>query len=403
MSVHAQRPRRRALTLGIGMLLLTAACGSDDDEGAASSEPAAVTAAPSEIDPADTTGSTGSTGVPGSASSDTGVGTATTDSVVDTATASDAAWDQVIADATEEGSLVVYSSQSPDPLNLAAEAFEEAYPGIDVEVIRLPDAEVVSTTDTEVSTGQRKASFIGHTALTWIEAKGEEGLFVAPVGPEFAGETGYDAATYVHPGNQFELGASVLTFGWNSDLWSAGISDYPDLLDPALGDGKIGLIDVAIGPAQADFYAWLEKNYGADYLTKLAAQKPRIYPSALPINEALASGEIIASPYTSPFGLHDAKTKGAPVDFGVGAKGAWGAVQFGMILKDAPSPNAAQLWANYVVSEAGQKILTAFTGSVRPDNPDALVTNDQVLGLDLELQQPENLAAYVAKWNELFR
>ena len=53
----------------------------------------------------------------------------------------------------------------------------------------------------------------------------------------------------MHDGNYFEVGAAVLTFAWNTDLVPDGLTDYPDLLDPALAGGKIGVIDPAIGPA----------------------------------------------------------------------------------------------------------------------------------------------------------
>ncbi len=50
-------------------------------------------------------------------------------------------------------------------------------------------------------------------------------------------------------------------------------------------------------PSIVDFYLWLEETFGEEYVEQLAALAPRIYPSSLPIGEALGSGEISATPY----------------------------------------------------------------------------------------------------------
>ena len=82
-----------------------------------------------------------------------------------------------------------------------------------------------------------------------------------------------------------------------------GLTDYPDLLDPSLAGGKIGVPDPAIGPALVDFYLWLEEKFGEEFVADLAAQEPRIYPSSLPIGEALQSGEISAGAFAAPVQL----------------------------------------------------------------------------------------------------
>ena len=63
-------------------------------------------------------------------------------------------------------------------------------------------------------------------------------------------------------------------------------------------------------PSIVDFYLWLEETYGEEYVEQLAALEPRIYPSSLPIGEALASGEISASPYAAPQTLEGLKARG---------------------------------------------------------------------------------------------
>ena len=208
----------------------------------------------------------------------------------------------------------------------------------------------------------------------------------------------------MHEGNIFEVGAAILTFAWNTDLVPDGLTDYPDLLEAGLADGRIGVPDPAIGPALVDFYLWLEEEYGEDFVADLAAQEPRIYPSSLPIGEALQSGEIYAGAFAAPVQLVPAQESGAPVDFGVSEDaGAWGARYFGGIPTSSDSPNAAALLADFMVTAEGQELVQGASGSVLPDVPGTLITNDQVRVMDLEATAPEPAAAYVEEWNAMFR
>ena len=162
--------------------------------------------------------------------------------------------------------------------------------------------------------------------------------------------------------------------------------------------------DPAIGPALVDFYLWLEEEFGEDFVADLAAQAPRIYPSSLPIGEALQSGEIYAGAFAAPVQLVPAQESGAPVDFGVSEEaGAWGARYFGGIPTSSDSPNAAALLADFMVTAEGQELVQGASGSVLPDVPGTLITNDQVRVMDLEATAPEPAAAYVEEWNAMFR
>jgi iron(III) transport system substrate-binding protein len=381
--VHA----RRWLTLVASVGLFAAACGGDNSS---SSSGAATTAAA-----APTTAAAGATTTGAASASTTAAGASTTAS-------SGAALDALVAAAKKEGKITIYSSQALDPLNKLAADFKAEYPGIDAEVVRGIDGDLAPKVEAEHQTGSGIADMYVSASLNWVQPKADEGGWFLPVAaPNLLGQGDYDAKQYVHPGNYFEVGSAVLTFGWNKDQVPNGIKDYPDLLDPAL-KGKLGVPDPT-SPSIVDFYLWLNQTYGADYMQKLAAQEPRIYPSALPIGEAIGSGEIAASPYTAPSTLIPAKAKGAPVEFGISDKGAWGARYFGMVLKTAPHPNAAQLFANYMVTAKGQEDVMSNAGTVLPNVPGSLITNDKVRKQDLAALTPDKVAAFQQEWNGLFR
>ncbi|WP_051807378.1 extracellular solute-binding protein [Actinoplanes subtropicus] len=289
----------------------------------------------------------------------------------------DAGIDALVAAAKKEGKVTIYSAQGLDALNNLAAAFKKEYPGIDVDVVRGVDGDLGTKVETEFQTGKGIADLYVSASLPWVQSEAKAGKFLAPTGPELTGKGAYDVKKYVHDGNYFETNSAVLTFGWNTKLYPKGLTDYPDLLDPALAGGKIGVVQPTAA-SLVDFYLWLEETYGADFVTKLAAQKPRIYPSSLPMGEALASGEIAAGSFVAPIALDPAKAKGAPIAYKMPPSGAWGARYYGMVLTTAPHPNAAQLLANFMVTEKGQELITPAAGSVLPNVPGTLITNDKV-------------------------
>lgn len=306
------------------------------------------------------------------------------------------------AAAQEEGKVTVYSSQGQDNLNRLADLFEAEYDGIDVEIVRDVDATAIARVETEQSTGQHTADLVVSAAPAWVAERGAEDWFAEPTGPQFTCDSDYDDSAYLHDDGVFEVSSVVFTFAWNTNDLPDGLSDYPDLLDPELADGRIGVVDPSISPVLVDYYAWLNETYGDTFVADLAAQDPRIYTSGGAMQEALISGEIIAGSYIAPVpSFEEAMADGAPVDYAV-PDTLWGAKFFGTIIADAPHPNAAQLFANFMVTAAGQEPIHSG-GTVVADVPGALATNDQVRDVDLEGQEPEAVSAYVEEWNALFR
>jgi len=390
------------------LTLVAAACGSDDsgsaDDTAATGDSVAAentTVAETDAVATEDTGATADTATEDTATEDTATeGTAGEEATGD----ADAALSELVAAAQEDGACTIYSSQALDNLNNFADAFEAEYPGISVEVVRGTDGDNIPRLETELSTGTAGADLVVMASTGWVAEHAEAGDFVdASASPQISGLGDYDADIYVHDGNYFEVGAALLTFAWNTELVPDGINDMEDLLDPELGGGKLGVIDPAIAPAVVDFWLWMGETFGDDYVEALAAQEPRIYPSALPIGEALTSGEIYATPYAAPVQLVPAAESGAPVDFGISDKGAWGAKYFGFIPRTAAHPACAALLADFMLTATGQELVMGVAGTVIPDVPGSLITNDQVRDQDLEATAPEPAAEYVEQWNSMFR
>jgi iron(III) transport system substrate-binding protein len=403
MSQTTPRTRNRRVVLPLFaaacLAVTAAACGDDDDDDDGAAAPTTDATAETPATTADAAAADTTTPETTSAPPTTG-GAATTAAADDTCVEDTLA--TLVAAAEDEGSVTVYSSQGQDNLNALAAAFEAEYPGVNVEIVRDVDSTAIARVETERGTGSVTGDFVVSAAPAWVTEKAAEGWFLEPTGPQFTCETDYDTEAYLHEGGAFEVSAVVFTYMWNTDLYPQGIDSYEGLLDPALSGGKIGIVDPAIAPVLVDFYHWMGDSFGDAYLENLAAQEPRIYPGAQANQEAVISGEVLASAYVAPVpAVVQAIADGAPVDYGIPDE-AWGAKFYGTIVDGAPHPNAAQLFANFMVSEAGQPLIHSG-GTVLPDIEGALLTNDQVRDIDLEGQQPDQVAAYMEEWNSLFR
>lgn len=373
MRSHTRRHLKVLPASLLCLALVAAACGDDDDTAAADTT--------STTAPEDTAGDDGG-------GDDEGDGGAAA----------------LEAAALEDGECTLYSSQALDNLNAFADAFEDKYSGISVEVVRGTDGDAIPRLETELSTNTAGADLAIIASKGWVVEHAEAGDFVDPTAsPQIAGAGDFDAGQFFHEGNYFEVGAAVLSMGWNTNEVPDGLSSMEDLLDPSLSGGKIAVIDPAIAPAVVDYWLWMEENFGEDFVEALAAQEPRIYPSALPIGEALVSGEVFASPYAAPGQLIPAADGGAPVDYGLDDVGAWGARFFGLIPTSADDPNCATLLADFMLTAEGQELVNGASGTVLPDIPGSLITVDMVRDMDLEATAPDPAAAYVEKWNALFR
>jgi iron(III) transport system substrate-binding protein len=242
--------------------MIAAACGGDNKtSGAATTTAASATTA----------------GAVTTAGSSAGGSSATTAAASDTA-----AWDAIVAKAKQEGKVTIYSSQGLDVLNDLAAKFKDKY-GITLEVVRGIDSELIPKVDAENQTGKNVADVFAFASAQWGVDNAAKGMFVAPAGPAFDDPAYNKASNVSADGTQFVSTAAVFGYAWNTDRYSNGMKGYADALDPALAGGKVGVIDVHTSTVLVDFYQYLEAQMGPDYLTKLAAQKPKIYPSGLPM------------------------------------------------------------------------------------------------------------------------
>ncbi|WP_242474042.1 ABC transporter substrate-binding protein [Tomitella biformata] len=308
-------------------------------------------------------------------------------------------WEDVVAAANNEGKVTIYSTQAAPRLAALETAFETAYPEIDLEVVRGVDSDLLAKMDAETRSGKGIGDVAVITDVSWMQANADSDVAASIIGPDFDNPE-YNRATSIVDDRFFLEGAVILGLGWNTDLLPNGIEEPADLLDPALKD-KVGIVNPATSPTYLDYYSHIEANYGGrEYLTDLAAQEPRIYPSNQPLGQALASGEISAGLMADP--MLPSKEAGAPVEWTAGEH-IWGAKWYGLVMGTSPHPNAAQVLANFMVTVPGQEATSVGYASVLPGVTGSLAAAQEVPDQNLEVTVGEGAQRYRTELETLFR
>ncbi len=309
-------------------------------------------------------------------------------------------WDDVVAAANAEGSVRLYSTQHPANLEALRIAFTAQYPQITLEVTRGTDVEMNPRIETENRTGKGIGDVHMSSDPSWIKNASVSGTYSTPiVGPAFD-DPAYERDRSVIDDQLFLTSAAIFALGWNADAVPQGLRSPGDLLDPAL-KGRIGVVNPGGFAAVVDEYMFFEKNWGnGDFNEQLAAQSPRIYPSSLAIAQALSSGEIAATPMVQP--LVREMASGAPVGW-VLPEPAWGTPWYSLVLASAPHPNAAQVLANFMITEAGQEALSYGYGSALPNISGSVGRAQDIPLPDTAALTPELTGKFQEQWERSFQ
>lgn len=271
-------------------------------------------------------------------------------------------WNDVVSSANEEGELSFYSGMAEAQNTSLVEAFNKKYPDISVKTQR-GGGEMTPRVESEISAGAQGADVFVLGDTTWFKSRGESFL---PV-------NGPSTENWKAEGWANERLSPIITatpnaiFVWNTDIFPNGFKEWDDLLVPEV-KGKIGL-RTDVTKSVAGYLDMMLTELGEDYLVDLGAQAPKVYPSVVPMTQAVASGEIGVTNASLPSTVYELQQSGAPIDSVVPDPGY--AFEFGMAaLKNARNPNAAAVFADFAISPEGQAAINknGFGASQGLDN-----------------------------------
>lgn len=294
----------------------------------------------------------------GSGGSDTGTQGAST---------GDPALDKLVTAARAEGQLTFYSVPAENEAQRVADAFAKKY-GVHATFQRLVSSQLEQRYSAEAQSGAPAADVVLVSRSPFVVDAERKGWLI---GPGKAHIPGYPDPTLPKRFRIGDIDSAIVqmvpsAIGFNTDEVSEDQApkDWPDLLDPKY-KGKILMPDPTSSPAYLDFWYSVERRYGVGYLRRLRAQVSRLFAGTVPMTEALAAGEGSVGVPAVGAVLAQLHAKGAPLGFAIPPVTAGPEIVVGISAK-AKHPDAARLFARFLTSPEGTRLLDDDPGVISP-------------------------------------
>lgn len=278
---------------------------------------------------------------------------------------SDAEMAALVAAAKKEGQLMIYSGASADQLDRYAVGFKKDY-GIDVQIIRLTGAQTTQRFATEASAGITQADIVGTSEGVYYDGNAKWFMDLSPARlPNYVAWPDDSKSKY-----RATITRGILGLLYNSDTITKADAPkvWKDVINPKW-KGKIILSDPQIS---VNWGGWLKVTHdalGDDFIKGLATQGFQVVASTATGAQQVAAGaKALNFPTANTFAA-PLQAQGAPIDyvfmsdpivvnrFNFGAAAA------------APHPNAAKLFMNWLLSDAGITATCTNNLTMSPGDP----------------------------------
>jgi iron(III) transport system substrate-binding protein len=297
--------------------------------------------------------------------------------------------------AKKEGRLLWYTSLTGGPNLEVPKAFEAKYTGIKVEVYR-GDSDAIIARVLQEAEAKRYLVDCIETTFPILKVMRDYQLLAPYFSPHLGSypdevkERAGKGVVYWATDRESYIG---LAYNTNVVPARAAPKTFDDLLRPEL-KGKIGFATSDTGNR---VISALLASKGAEFLPKLKSQDITLHAvSGRAILDMVISGELGASPTTFLSHARVSISKGAPIQWApmdVVPTNAGGVA----LPANAPHPHGALLFADYLLSPEGQKLLGKFGLDSAVNKPDFKRWYAEA-GMTVEQYDKEN-----TKWEKLLR
>ena len=265
----------------------------------------------------------------------------------------------ILAGAKREGKVAFYSGMIENQaLRPIADAFKKKYPFVGVDYWRGDSRALVQKTLTERRAGRVTGDILESTG-------GAEALIKAgAIDPFYSSSTAGFPKNYLDP-NGMWVASRLDYFGMAYNTRQVAAADVPKTYDDLLNPKWKGAIawradsEVGAGLFIAGVMREMGKQKGEAYLKRLASQGIVNYAgSARALVDRVGEGEYNIALEIYAHHPLISKAKGAPLDTQMldPVPSALSTIQ---LAKNAPHPNAAMLFIDFVLSKEGQEVLRA--------------------------------------------
>jgi iron(III) transport system substrate-binding protein len=304
--------------------------------------------------------------------------------------------DQRILDAArKEGTLTFYTSmQTPESGPLSA-AFEKKY-GVKVNLWRATSDQVIQRSITEAR-ANRNAVDVVETNAPEVEALAREGVVAEYDSPHFKDFPDWALPAH-HKWTSARANLWIVAFNTNKVKREDIPSTYEGFTDPKWR-GRIGIESTD----QDWMYAviqFLGEQRGMEMFRKLAALKPDMRLGHALLAELIAAGEVPVGLTVYSGNADSLKKKGAPID-AVPVEPIVGRPQALSVAARAPHPNAALLFADFILSPEGQKVLNDLDRNPASKTQTTLLSKYKYSMVD-PVKWLDESAKWEKVWKEMF-
>lgn len=282
-------------------------------------------------------------------------------------------WEKIVDAAKKEGRVVVSIPTSADLRKALDSEFKKAFPSIELELNAARGSININKIAEEQNAGVHTMDLhLGGTAsiISGLLAPN----FLDPVMPAMILPEVRDPK-YWWGGHIWADEAKKYIYGFTAfmteSIWCnttlvkpEEINSWESLLDPKW-KGKIAILDPRSPGAGESNWAFLLRIKGEQFLSRLAAQDMTVGRNLRQLGEAVARGKSAISIGVSYYTYVPFIKAGLPVRSISNIKeGYYAATGSGnlAIVKDAPHPNAAKVFVNWLLSKDGQSVFTKALG-----------------------------------------
>jgi iron(III) transport system substrate-binding protein len=305
-----------------------------------------------------------------------------------------------LAKADAEGELVVYSTDPEHGTVKLLDSFRALFPKIKTNYVRLQAGALYAKVLSERQARSYLVDAMQLSDMGFVLDFQKRNGYRAYVSPEMSA---FKPEYKSEPEGYWTWGAIIMAgIAYNPTVVpkSEAPKTWEDVLDPKWTDA----VNVKVSNSGLQHEAWYElrRILGPDYFKKFAAVKPRAFDSYVQQYQRVVNGEDKIVHTAQYSGYLEFKAKGAPIEFVYPATGlpagplAWG------LVSNAPHPNAAELFMDWLLSARGQKVYRdiLFFHSPRDDVPPP---QGGVAITELKLLFPADWNAFLASRSEFAR
>jgi iron(III) transport system substrate-binding protein len=283
---------------------------------------------------------------------------------------------KLVEAARKEGKVVFYTAIELGVGEKIAAAFEKKYPGVSVQVERTGSERVFQRIAQERASNIHTVDIINSSDAAHFITWKKDAALARYVPADFA--TNFDSRYADADGTYFPFRVTLSPIVYNTRLVKPDEApkSFADLLDPKWSGKIVKAHPGYSGTIMTSTYETVQ-TLGWGYLEKLAKQHVMQVQSATEPPKKVAQGERPIMMDGSEYVAIGLKDKGAPLAFVYPTEGTPLIVSPSAVYAQAPHPNAARLFQDFLFSTDAQQLIVSVGGlrsfhkgvKPRPDLP----------------------------------